>query len=104
MYDIVYMDVVILKSDRKDKKYKAVINGTKTIHFGQAGASDYTKHNDPKRRELYITRHQKEDWSISNIASPAFMSRWILWEHTTLQGAIDALNKKYKNVSFTFKE
>ena len=98
------MDVLISKSDRKDKKYKAVINGSKTVHFGQAGASDYTKHKDYKRRELYITRHQKEDWSISNIASPAFMSRWILWEHITLQGAIDALNKKYKSVSFTFKE
>ena len=98
------MDVLISKSDRKDKKYKAVINGSKTVHFGQARASDYTKHKDSKRRELYIARHQKrEDWGISNIASPAFMSRWILWEHTTLQGAIDALNKKYKNVSFTFK-
>ena len=99
------MNILISKSDRKDKKFTAVINGTKTIHFGQAGASDYTKHGDPKRRELYITRHQKrEDWSISNIASPAFMSRWILWEHTTLQGAIDALNKKYKNVKFVLKD
>ena len=98
------MDILISKSDRKDKKYKAVIDGSKTIHFGQAGASDYTKHKDSKRRELYITRHQKrEDWSISNIASPAFMSRWILWEHTTLQGAIDALNKKYKNVKFALR-
>ena len=38
--------VVISKSDKKDKKLKAVFtrdNGReKTVHFGQAGAEDYT--------------------------------------------------------------
>ena len=44
------------KSDKKDKKYKVTIpnynNGTtKTIYFGAAGYSDYTKHKDKKRME-----------------------------------------------------
>ena len=36
------MEIVISKSDKKNKKYDAVINGTKTVSFGQKGASDYS--------------------------------------------------------------
>ena len=36
------MNIVIKPSDRKEKKYMAIIDD----HFGQAGASDYTKHHD----------------------------------------------------------
>ena len=36
------MDVVISRSENKNKKYKAVIDGKKTVHFGQSGASDMT--------------------------------------------------------------
>ena len=46
------MDIVISKSDKKNK-YDAVINGTKTVSFGQKGASDYTKHKDTDRKERY---------------------------------------------------
>ena len=40
-------EVVITKSNRKDKKMQAIIDGKKTVHFGQKNASDYTIHNDP---------------------------------------------------------
>jgi hypothetical protein len=46
--------VVITKSKRKDKKYTAVINDKKIIHFGQLGAEDYTIHKDLDRLKLYI--------------------------------------------------
>ena len=78
----------------------AVIGGKKTIHFGAEGPSDFTKHQDPARKERYIKRHSNEDHSKSNIAPPAWMSRFILWEKPTLKGAVDNANKKYKDINF----
>ena len=58
------MDIVISKSNRKDKKLKAVIDNKKTIHFGSSGYSDYTKHKDTERKDAYIQRHKKnENWT-----------------------------------------
>ena len=71
------MNIEISKSNRSDKKFKAVIDGKKTIHFGSSAHSDFTKHKDPERKERYIKRHSNEDHSKSNIASPAWMSRFI---------------------------
>ena len=51
------MEITISKSDRKDKKFKAIVEDNdrkKTVHFGQAGASDMTKHGDEKKKEIYI--------------------------------------------------
>ena len=53
------MEIVILKSKKADKTIDARINGTKTISFGQKGASDYTKHKDPQRTTNYINRHKQ---------------------------------------------
>ena len=97
------MEVVISKSTNKNKKYKAVINNEKTIHFGDNRYEDYTTHKNNKRRGNYISRHSNEDWSKSNIASPAFLSRYILWEKPTLKGAITNANNRYKNVNFKLK-
>ena len=55
--------VIIQKSHRPDKKFNAVVNGTKTIPFGAAGMSDFTIHKDEERTQRYINRHRKnEDW------------------------------------------
>ena len=97
------MNVVISKSDDKNKKYKAVIDGKKTIHFGASGYQDFTTHNDPKRRDNYIARTSKQDHSKQNIASPAWMSRFILWEKPTLKGAVESANEKYKDINTKLK-
>ena len=65
-----------------------MVDGRKEISFGASGCSDYTKHGDTYRKEAYIKRHSKEDWNMSNIASPAWMSRYSLWEKPTLKGAV----------------
>ena len=58
------IQIVISPSDKKDKKYMARIDGKKSIHFGAAGMSDYTKHHDDERKERYLARHRKnEDWN-----------------------------------------
>jgi len=94
------MEVTISKSTRPGKKYQATANG-KTVHFGAVGYEDYTQHQDQKRRSNYISRHGSEDWSRSNIMSPAFMSRWVLWEKPSKKAALANLNRKYKGVKFT---
>ena len=97
------MDITITKSKNKDKKFDAIINGKKRISFGQAGASDFTKHKDEDRKQRYIDRHSNEDHTKKNIASPAYMSRWITWNKPTIEASISDLNKKYKDVKFKYK-
>ena len=98
------MDVVISKSDNKNKKYKAVIDGRKTVHFGQAGASDMTQHKDKDRKQRYIDRHKKrEDWGASGVKTAGFYAKNILWNKDTLTKSVDDLNKRFKNINIKLK-
>ena len=98
------MDVVISKSDNKNKKMKAVINNKKTIHFGAKGYEDFTTHKDKDRKQRYIDRHKKrEDWGASGVDTAGFYSRWVTWNKDTLTKSVDDLNKKYKNINFKLK-
>ena len=92
------MNIIIKPSRRKDKKYDAVIDGSKTVSFGSKGMSDYTIHKDPERKQRYINRHKKaEDWN--NPRSAGFWSRWATWEKPTLKEAVSNINKKFKNIN-----
>ena len=96
------MNVEIQKSTNKDKKYKAVIDGKKTIHFGQKGAEDYTMHKDKERKERYIQRHKKrENWGLGGVDTAGFYSKNILWNRPTIESSINDLNKKYNITSTT---
>ena len=98
------MDIVISKSDNKNKKMKAVINEKKTVHFGQAGASDFTTHKDKDRKRLYIARHKKnENFGISGVDTAGFWSKNLLWNKDTLKGSVDDINKKYKSINIKLK-
>ena len=91
------MEVVLTKSKKPDKKYDARIDGTKTVSFGQKGASDFTKHKDPQRKDRYIDRHKaREDWTKSNVKPAGWMSKHALWNKPTIQASIDDINKKFK--------
>ena len=99
------MNIEISKSNKKDKKLMAVIDGKKTIHFGQAGASDFTKHKDEDRKARYIDRHQRrEDWGKTGVDTAGFMSKHLLWNKPTLQSSVNDLNKKYTDVNFKLKK
>jgi len=96
-----YMQLLsIKKSDKSNKKMMAVFynpktNRTNTIHFGAAGMSDYTIHKDPERRKRYIARHCKnENWK--DPATAGALSRFILWEKTSLSAGISAYKKRFK--------
>ena len=71
-------DVKLELSEKKDKKYKVIIDN-KSIHFGST-MEDYTKHKDESRRKSYIARAKgiKGDWK-SNKYSPNNLAINLLW-------------------------
>lgn len=90
------MKIVLKKSDRKDKKWMVRIDDEKTVHFGQRGYSDFTKHKDPKRKENYIARHRvNQNWGKSGIKTAGFWSRWILWNKPGLETSIRDTNRRF---------
>ena len=78
--------VVIKKSDKQGKKLMAVFtrdNGrTKTTHFGQAGAPDFTITKDKEQRKRYRSRHKK-DLQTGDYTRAGFLSWYILWGNST---------------------
>lgn len=91
--------VVIKKSTKPEKKLMAVFtmpNGrTRTTHFGQAGAPDYTITKNKEQRARYIKRHRKnENWESPMTAGA--LSRWILWgAYTSKSKNISAYKRKF---------
>jgi hypothetical protein len=93
--------VKITKSTKHDKKMMAVFEDCntgrqKTVHFGAKGMSDYTIHKDPERKQRYIKRHSKNE-SWKNPTTAGALSRWILWNKTSLRASIADYKKKFKS-------
>lgn len=90
--------VKISKSDREGKKKKAVFTlrdgKTKTVHFGAAGMSDYTKHKDDDRKQRYIARHSKNE-NHSNPMTAGSLSRYVLWNKKSERESISDFKKKF---------
>ena len=96
------MEVIIRKSTKKDKKFDAIVDGKKTVSFGAAGMSDFTKHKDADRKERYINRHKKkEDWS--NPKTAGFYAKNVLWNKTSLQASVADINKKFPTLNVKLK-
>jgi len=91
------MKVTFKPSNRRSKKLTATFtNGrTKTVHFGQRGAPDYTKTHDKAQRKRYLTRHRaNEDWNDPMTAGA--LSRHILWgDSTSLRTNIAAFRRRF---------
>ena len=96
------MQIVISRSSKPDKKFEARIDGRKSIHFGQAGASDFTQHKNLLRKERYLQRHSKnEDWN--NCKTAGFYARWLLWNKETLAESIRDTNRRFQNLNIIYK-
>lgn len=99
--------VEVKRSTNDEKKIMAVFTypdgGTKTTHFGQRGASDYTKHDKDirdERKKLYLERHgggfetsTKEDWKDPTTAGA--LSRWILWNKPSLSASFNDFKRRF---------
>jgi hypothetical protein len=97
------MHIEISPSQRKNKKFKAVIDNQRTIHFGSKGASDFTLHKNEERKQRYIDRHQKhENWTDPETAG--FYAKNILWNKATIKDSIKDTNQRFKGLRITFKQ
>ena len=96
------LKVILQKSKKADKKWVVLMPQFGHKHnFGQKGAGDYTIHKDPKRKDLYIQRHKKnENWN--DIHSAGFWSKNLLWNKPTISASIKDIEKNY-NLDITKK-
>jgi hypothetical protein len=87
------------KSTKSEKKMMAVFRNTstgrtKTTHFGQAGASDYTIHKDRERMLRYDNRHRaRENWNDPTTAGA--LSKWILWNKPSKRASVADYKLKF---------
>lgn len=98
-----YDRVKIRPSKSKGKKYDAVFSAkdaktgktkTKTVSFGAAGMSDFTKHRDEERKRRYIRRHRaNENWR--DAYSAGALSRYVLWNKPTLSASIKDYKRRF---------
>jgi len=67
-------------STKRDKKYMVITPDGKTVHFGQMGYEDYTKHHNKTRRKNYLIRSGKirGNW-LKNKYSANNLARKLLW-------------------------
>ena len=80
------------------------IDGSKKIHFGQAGASDMTQHKDPERKQRYISRHQyHENWTKSGFKTAGFWSTHLLWNNSTIKDSINDINNNVEKLNVKMK-
>tara|TARA_R110001583_G_scaffold74274_3_gene205824 strand:- start:536 stop:829 length:294 start_codon:yes stop_codon:yes gene_type:complete len=94
--------LVVSKSDKSDKKFKAVFTyddgKTKTTHFGAKGMEDYTTHKDKERRARYRKRHKK-DLKTNDYTRAGYLSYYILWgEKTNVRDAVKDYKRRFKLV------
>jgi hypothetical protein len=87
------------KSNRTEKKFKVIFyddnrNKILSVHFGQAGANDYTKTHDDEAKQRYIERHQKnENWN--NPFSPGSLAYHLLWTEKSMAKAYNKYLAKF---------
>ena len=53
------MNIIIKQSTKPEKKFTAIIDNKKSIHFGQKNASDFTQHKNPGRKNYMKTGIRK---------------------------------------------
>ena len=104
------MEAIVRKSTRKDKKYMITLIDSKsskkikTIHIGQAGASDYTKHKDPERKENYIARHSvNQDHTKSGVKTSGYWSRYLTWNKPTLEASARDIERRLRSEGLNIK-
>ena len=68
-------------------------------------ASDFTKHNNPDRKEAYLARHKKnEDHGLRGAKTAGFWSANVLWNKPTLKASIGDINKMFKSLKVKMKK
>ncbi len=83
-----------LKSTSKNKRFMVILGDGSVVHFGDDRYQIFTMHKDQNRKRLYNIRHTKnENWI--DITTPAFWSRWTLWNSPSLAASIRDTEKRF---------
>jgi len=110
-------------SDDGRSKWVAHLPSGKRVRFGQAGAEDYTIHQDFDRMVQYVRRHMRakdedmpsrpthksllrlrspaEDWSPTGYTTAGWLSRYILWSAPSLE-EVQSLLRQAFNIHITW--
>jgi hypothetical protein len=88
------------KSNKPEKKFMVKFinpktDREKTIHFGQAGASDMTQHKNDERKARYIKRHRGMGEKWKDPTTPGFYALHILWNKPTISASIKDTMEKF---------
>jgi len=116
------MQVKVVRSPDRKKKFRAILEDGRTVDFGARGYSDYTKHKTPSRMRSYVLRHggripkriiaerdpkriqtlmlgvnssDREEWKITGIDSAGFWSRWYLWSYPDFDSVRKFISKRF---------
>jgi hypothetical protein len=69
-------DVELYFSTSKNKKYMVFDEDGKKLHFGDLRFSEYTKHQDKKRRENFRNRNKK--WKDAEVYTCSFIVLFVM--------------------------
>ena len=90
----------VVKSNRKGKKYTAILDTGKEIHFGSDVSTTYVEGASKEKRANYLKRHLAnpvEKHHVENLVmSPALLSAYLLWSGPSLEKNIEVLNKELR--------
>jgi len=77
--------------------YNKANDKAKTVHFGQAGAEDYTIHGDATRAERYRARHKKDliPAETKGGMTPGALSYYVLWSSPSFSQGVRNYKNKY---------
>jgi hypothetical protein len=99
------LQAILTKSNLATKKYKVIITDkygkSKTIHFGQKGALDFTSGKRTEQERLnYLKRHRVNE-DFNNLLTAGSWSSNLLWNKPTINEAIKDIESKF-NIKIKF--
>ena len=94
-------EVVITKSNRKDKRLKATFEN-KTIHFGYDKGKTFVDHNNKEVKKAWLARHRVKS-DFDNIESAGSLAKNVLWNETSITKAVKDLNARQKKYKFRYE-
>ena len=88
------MQLVAIRPSKKAEKRFTAFFKHKQVHFGSKNGSTFIDHRDTKKKRDYIARHRvNENWSKPD--TPGTLSRYLLWEHPTLEDAVASFKRRF---------
>jgi hypothetical protein len=88
----------VVKSERKGKKMKAILENGSELHFGSDVSQSFVEGATKQTRDNYLRRHLanpiEKRLIQNNVMSPSLLSAMLLWNTPSLEKNIEILNKK----------